>query len=241
MPAADPWKGEAMNRTWFGRVTLGIIGLIVLGGCNPISLTSMLIYGTKGSEVPPEYPLPVPEGKEKTGIKIVPLVTTPQLHSSEFVGVDRDLASLFERELNYWFKAADEKVEVVSQLDLEKYRRVQRSTINPIEIGKNFEADYVIDVELTGLRMYEPGAYNHLFKGQATVSVVVHDVANGGEAIPQFEYVSQYPRVGPMVKSFDTPASEFRTNFLKSIAQELAWKFAPHLREDEKMPSSRFQ
>lgn len=231
-----------MSRKWAARLTLGVLAMVVAGGCNPIALTSILIYGGKGSEVAPEYELPVPEGKEETGIKIVALVTTPQMHRTEFVGVDRDLASLFERDLNYWFNSAEQKVEVVSQTDLEKFRRTQRSTISPTEIGEHFKADYVIDVEVTDLRLFEPGADNQLFKGYAKLSIVVHDIVEGGEVVPGFEYVSHYPRVGPMMKSFDTPTSEFRMKFLKSVSLELAWKFAPHLREDEpNMPGSSLQ
>ena len=231
-----------MNAKWTRRLFVGLLVLAAGGGCSPIQLISILSHGRNGSEVPPDHPL-LPhleedEDEEDASIKVVTLVTIPGSAPSEFIGSHRTLAAYFQKHLKTSYESREKKIELVPQSEVEDYLNGNPDVrvVSPAQLGRHFRADYVIDVELTGLQMFEPGTIQ-LFQGKADVSVVVHDIVDGDLEFPPFDYVSRYPKVAPQMRGFETTTTTFRQKFLMNMARELAWKFVPHLREEERVQS----
>jgi hypothetical protein len=107
--------------------------------------------------------------------------------------------------------------------------------MNLEEIGQQFDADYVIYLELHSLTLYEPGSGNTLYHGRADVSVHlvnVHDPESESfKDDPSYEFpVSK----GPQPADDMTPR-KFRQDFLTYIAKRLSWNFTAHPIQDDIM------
>ena len=63
-----------------------------------------------------------------------------------------------------------------------------------MEIGRNFKADYVVELEVNQISLYEPGSYNTLFRGRCDISMVVIDVHKSSEGPKcEGEYSTEFP------------------------------------------------
>jgi hypothetical protein len=103
-----------------------------------------------------------------------------------------------------------------------------------VKIGDHFEADYVIDMEIISLTLYEPGSANQLFRGRADISVQVVNV-NEPDDDPIFrpQYRCEYPKTRGPIPIGEYSAVQFKQKFLDHVGRELSWYFTAHLNEDE--------
>jgi hypothetical protein len=177
----------------------------------------------------------VSEDKEKE-VKVLILAAGGLETRPEFLRVDKELSVLLSRQLQENFKNNKEKVTLVPTSHVEKYKDEHQNwrALPSAEIGKYFEADYVINLTINSVTLYEPGSANMLFRGNAAISIDVVDVSKGTEgAIYEEEYSIEYPRRGPIPASdSNSNAAQFRLAFLNKMAQELSWRFASHPQED---------
>ncbi|HEY8505077.1 MAG TPA: hypothetical protein VIL46_10885, partial [Gemmataceae bacterium] len=214
-----------MSWKWRCRLLVGVL-VVAAGmggtGCNPLTLPFYLIYPATGSKKYAEFELvPRHEGEP---VKVMVLVSYPGYVPPEFIGAERTLGTMFLQELKRSGEANKQKIKILPLAEIEKYKREHPNwkTEHPLDIGLHFGADYVIDLEITHLSMYEPGS-PHLYKGRADVSVKAYDaIRQLREPVFQTEYTRNYPRTRPEDVS-DTPPSKFRLNFLKALALELSW------------------
>src|SRR5262245_16235399 len=116
-------------------------------GCNLLSLP-FFIFGPEPS-VPAEMKQIGSKDKRHEITVAVLTYAGPEMRP-EFIKVDRDLAALIANEMRTAFQANDEKVKVVSPSKVEKFKQEHPNwqTMEPAEIGKRFNADYVVYVEL---------------------------------------------------------------------------------------------
>ena|SRR5947209_4505176 len=216
-----------------------IAGLVLAAGlctgCNIMALPFFLIPGME-DRYEPKCKL-ASDDKEKT-VRVVILTTSGGLEiRPEFVRVDRDLSQMVAHELTEAFKKKKEKVVLVPVSRVEKYKDEHPNwhALDPSEIGKYFNADYVIDFEIDSLSLYESGSSNTLYRGRAAISVSVMDVHKPQADGPIFhdEYRCEYPRARGPIPVNDNNAAQFRQMFLNVVARELSWYFTSHLVDDD--------
>ncbi len=202
-------------------------------GCSLMSLPYFFLPDAD-PKTDPKCPL-ASKDKEKT-VKVLILSQSSLDTRPEFLRVDRDLARMLSQSMGDGFKKNKEKVVMVRNSLVEAYKDEHPNwkVMGAAEIGKQFNADYVVEVAVNGISLYEPGSYNTFFRGRCDISVVVHDVHHTSEgAIFSDEYVTEYPRArGPIDASSGNPA-QFRQKFLSVVARELSWYFTSHLVEDD--------
>jgi hypothetical protein len=198
-------------------------------GCNLLSLP-FFIFGPEPS-VPAEMKQIGNKDKRKE-ISLVVLAYAGPETRPEFIKVDRDLAALIAGEMRKAFEVNEEKVKVVSPSKVEKFKQDHLSwqTMEPAEIGKRFNADYVVYVELDNesLSLYERGSARELFRGHAdyTVTLVnVHD-SEDGTIRKQFSYT--YPSEAKPIQATESTAILFKQKFLEQIARKVAWCVTAH-------------
>jgi hypothetical protein len=202
---------------------------VALMGCNP--LLAPFLLGRGDSKTPPEYPLKQPEAKVKTreDARVLILVSARPL-SSDLIGIDKTLSGEFVRILEEQAKANKEKITVVPAMQVEKFKSDNTGwpLLSRVELGRKFKADYVIEVELGALSLYEPGTGRSLLKGRAVMSVAAYDIAKPTEE-PAYktEMNLEYPN-GRMIEATEIPLNRFQSEFLKKLAVELTWKFTEH-------------
>jgi hypothetical protein len=165
-------------RSFLNRCALlGLLGAVLFSsGCNLAALCYFLVPGMDSKFEPP-YKLAA-DDKDKE-VRVVMLVSTGLETRPEFIRVDRDLSRLVSAQLNDAFKKNKEKVMLVPVSLVERYKDEHpnwRST-PPDEIGKYFNADKVVSLEVDSLSLYEKGSSNMLYHGVAEVSISVVDMS----------------------------------------------------------------
>lgn len=214
------------------RRLLGVLllaGIVSTLGCNPITSLYFMAMGVD-SKVGPKCKLAKEDDKDEKGVKVVVLTYCGLETRQELLGADRELASLFGARLTEGTKANKEKVTVISPSRVQRYKDEHPNwQSDGVEtIGKYFKADYVIDLEIGRLTLFEPRSANQMFRGNAEVSVTVHDMSKAHEE-PVFheEYTTEYPPSRPVPVTDSTP-QKFRLMFLTRVATDLSWYFTAH-------------
>ncbi len=202
-------------------------------GCNLMALPFFLMPGMEPKH---EAKCRLASKDKEKEVKAVILATSGLETRPEFLRVDRELSRLMSMQMQEGFKKNKEKVALVPTSQIEKYKDEHPNwrSMDPAEIGKHFEADYVINVEVNSVTLYEQGSANTLFRGRADISLDVVEVHKPVEGpIYREEYTCEYPKVkGPIPVDNSNPA-QFRQRFLNVVARELSWRFTSHLVEDD--------
>jgi hypothetical protein len=209
-----------------------LVGLILLAlggtiGCNPLSTLAYFLTLNNDPKVEPPCRL---KKDNKKNAKVVILVSTGLGTPEMLIGADRELANLLAVKLQEGCKANKENVIVVPANRVQRYKDENPNwqAEGAEKVGKYFRADYVIDLEISAMTLYERLSNNQMYRGNAEISVAVHDLSKPGEA-PTFSevYTCEYPPSRP-VPVTDIPLQKFRLQFLTRVATDLSWYFTPH-------------
>lgn len=221
-----------MARTVAGRwwkrgvwAALAVVGTI---GCNPLSTIAFLTH--RDEPVPAPYRLRPAEGekadKEKE-IKVLVLCEHATGVTFEFAGADRELAGMMAKRLPELAKENKDKLAVVPAAELDKFKMKNPDWrgMRPARIGKALGADYVLDVNVGNVNVYQPGSGRKIYEGRAEVEVEVYDTTAPAADGPLHHYTHPYlyPKSGMKVVE-DVPLNRFKQEFLERLALELARK-----------------
>jgi len=213
-----------------GRIVAAILLLIVASfGCNPLLLPMQLLNLNKTR--PSEYGFyeKARKAKDKKDIKIAVLTYRGRGLSPEYIGAERTLTTLFVAALKAGFAQNKERVTIVPTAEVEKFKQKNDDwrAMEPHEIGAKLGVDFVVDVELASLSLYEPGS-RLLFRGHCEIPLRVMDSDPNSET-PEFfahPYSTDYPGSGVTVPADqDMNADKFQNQFLTKVATELTGLF----------------
>src|SRR5262249_38891612 len=150
-------------------------------------------------------------------IAIVAVHANPEIRS-ELTTVDRQIGQRLAQLLEERFKENKEKVTVVPPNQVYSYQNKRPGGVTPHEVGKHFQADYVIPLEINSISLFE-GSYNQFYRGKADIAVTVTDVrkpVGEGEKFTQ-PYQCEYPSAQKFVETGDMPWAHFRARFVERI------------------------
>jgi hypothetical protein len=216
------------------RLWAGLAVVMLCAGCNLMALPFFLIPGMEPKH-DAKCKLTVPENAKEARVVILASCSAVETRA-EFLRVDRELSQLLARHLETGFKENKEKIKVVPSSQVERYKDEHPSwqSLTPQELGKYFKSDYVIDLEINSISLYEEGSSNLMYRGHASVNIEVNDVHKGKEGkIYKEVYTIEFPRGYPLPADSSTSAPQFRQNFLDRMAKELSWRFTSHLVDDD--------
>jgi hypothetical protein len=203
-------------------------------GCNLASLPYFLMLGSEPT-VKAQCKL-ASDDKDKE-VKVVILTSCGLDAQPEFLRVDHELSLKLYRQLQEGFKQNKEKVTLVPVSHVEKYKDEHNNWRSPAEVGKYFEADYVINLTIGSISLYEQGSSRMLYRGHAEIHIDVLDVSKASEGpIYEEEYSVDYPRRGPIpagVGAGEGNPAQFRLQFLNLVAKQLSWRFTAHLQDED--------
>lgn len=214
------------------RVLIAALIVAFVGmGCNPLLAPFQLAGLFNDPKAPTQFNFydRAVQLKKKKDIRIMVLAYRGGSLAPDYYDADRTLATAFIRKLDETFKANKEKVTIVPLTDVEKYKRSHEDwkATPPGEIGKHFSADFVIDMELSELSLYEPGTRD-IFHGHCRIPIAIIDVDKDGEPFDRFDYDTEYPGSGQSVPlDMETNAQKFKAKFLAKIALDLTGMFTP--------------
>lgn len=177
------------------------------------------------------------DDKGKKEVKVVLWTEMSLDPREEFIQADRHLAVKLAEEIRHLSEENHEKVTVVKPNLVEQYKsrypNLQAADLE--KVGRYFEADYVIDLGIVKLSLYEPGANQQIYRGQAQIDVSVLDMKHPDD-IQYKEFNDRYPTEarGDMTP-FDLTPTGFREKFLDHVAKRLAFYFVDHKRRIERV------
>lgn len=223
-----------MTKKYKARLAVALLAMIAGAGCNPILLLGH-IFNNDDRKLTADCPLKPQPKREKEEVRVVVLTSCPPNESTEMVGIDRLLAAEFIPMLERRCIENKEKVLVLKSKPIEDFKKENPNwrSMKPYDIGKRFNADYVIDIEVLSISIFEPNSHRQLMRGRAQVAVAAFDMSKPlPDPIYNTEFNELYP--GPAEVSVnDVPYSTFRQNFVKHLAAKLVIKFSAHSSRDK--------
>src|SRR5262249_43649937 len=107
--------------------------------------------------------------------------------------------------------------------------------IDPEQVGRFFQADYVINVEIDRISLYEPHTHEMFLRGQGQFTVKLVDVKHpdDGPSAKPFSYT--YPNEVRIVDGSDMDRFGFRDVYLDHAAKHLAFLFVDHATRDSRL------
>ncbi|HEY7428704.1 MAG TPA: hypothetical protein VH682_31025, partial [Gemmataceae bacterium] len=131
----------------------------------------------------------------------------------------------------------NEKVTVVPPRKVESYKNEHPgwTSIDPKQVGRYFQADYVIVVEIDRLSLYEPNTHETLLRGRGQFLVKLVDVKHPDDSPSSKPFTYAYPNAERFVDGSDMDRFGFRDVFLDHAAKHLAFLFVDHPMRDRRL------
>lgn len=200
----------------------------VLGtGCNPLLLP--YLFAPPAKQQPKLLKLVAPPEKEQA--RVVIIASAPINTGIDFARIDRELASAVARHLQQGYDLNKEKINIIKPAQVERFKDDHPDwySMDKVQIGKKFHADYVIYLEIDAMSLYERGSSQLMLHGQTSITVSCVDMNRPDDEQPKTQFVAEYPSKsrGP-VPVDDANVPQFRLAFIESVAKQLAWHFVEH-------------
>lgn len=197
-------------------------------GTNPFIIPQLLLNGGKDARVPAEYALKLPPKKSEA--KVIVLVWSNSGLHPDLTGVDRMLNAELIQMLDARLKENEEKVLVLKMPRIDEYKSENPNwrSVNPMDIGKTFGGDYVIDVEVQEMDLFKPGSRGQFLQGRATVTVEAFDLSKPAIKDPAFktDFTIEFPQGREIPVESRGQVSEFRLKFVQRLASDISMKFS---------------
>lgn len=194
-----------------------LIGVaICAAGCN--WLTPIVFVGEHKKKVTAEF-------DKLPGSRVAVHVWTDPAILFDYPHARFEIATYVAEKLALETEQRSQRVQLVDTRDVEDH--VQRdldAAVDPIRVGKKFDADYVIYLEILTFQIRDP-QQPQLLRGLIASSVAVHDLR--GPQPERFELApveSVYPEGTPIIYSA-TNAPLVREMIYRKFAEEVARKF----------------
>jgi hypothetical protein len=215
-----------LSRHWRLAGLLIVAGVLITG----CSLPSLAYFLVSGLQEPKEDPGEMKLASEKDReVKVVILTYSGLETRPEFVKVDRDLSNLLTHQLQQSCKENREKVTFIAPTKIQEYKNIHPNWyLNPQDVGKYFEADKVVYLEIQSLSLYEPGSANQLYRGRAAIPVKLFDLKNPDQFTLEKTYTCEFPLTRGPIPADDRNQSEFYQAFMNYMVKHLSWYFTAH-------------
>jgi hypothetical protein len=206
-------------------------------GCNP-QMLSMIIMPFTDTNVDPEYKL-FAKDKEIT-LVIMSNFVRPELQP-ELQGADAELAIQVAQAFRDRCTKNKHKIKIVSdaQVRSRQLNQFAGGQLSAVEIGKHFKADFVLDVTVNSLSLYEKDTYPKMYRGKMDLAISMYKVNStdddGNKVFGTKELKRGFPSgPAPIDKDSMTP-SWFRTTFLTKVANDVAKTFIAYPPEERRV------
>lgn len=154
----------------------------------------------------------------------------------EFIGADLNLADKLAEEIRRLSEENKENVTVVKPSLVKQYRNRHdnRKEMDLEKIDRDFNADYVIFLDIDKLNLYELNSNQQLYRGQTEILVNVLDRKHPDDSVHKL-FTDRYSDEETHLDTLDLSPSAFREIFFKHIAQRLAFYFVDHPKRTRKV------
>ncbi len=184
--------------------------LLAAGGCTSALATA--VWLVKGPDIPAEF--------DNLRDKRVVVVCRPMTSS---LYTNPNVAKNISQQIGRLLTQNIRKIEVVDERKVAEW--MDTNTWDEYtEIGNALEADMVLGIDLEDFSIYQGQT---LYQGKADFAVRIYDCTTGEVVFEQFPPQMVYPPNHP-VSTSDTQEADFRREFVRVLADQIARHFYPH-------------
>jgi len=203
-------------------IAAATVWLLVCGaGCN--LLTPLAFVGNPQQKVPAEF-------DKLRNTRTAVLVWAEPETIFHYPHVRFELSAAVRGHLLAKLNEGESRLEVVDPSDVEDFVQKRRSAaIDPVAVGRHFECDYVIFIELLRFQIRDTDA-PELLHAKVDAAVSVHDVRADPDQSMRYDVSSVetvHPAGGPVLMS-PTNSLIIRQQVYEKFAEEVARKFYDH-------------
>jgi hypothetical protein len=214
---------------WARRAVWFTLAAVFTLGCNPLATLSFLTQSDPVKKA--EYPLVFADGPKKgKEVVVAVFVSSAPGIGPVFAGSEGKLASDIAKKLPEMAKESKQKLVVLDPALVNKFKMNNPNwkLMHASEWGKKLNVDFVLDIHLEKMSLYQPGSLNMYYEGQADVTVDVYDV-DAGPGEPKYNYVHpfKYPHTS-VLPTDSIPQNRFKQDYLEHLAAELSMKHVEH-------------
>jgi hypothetical protein len=212
------------TRIIWRRCAIALSLLAMFGfGCSPSTLF-FLMRGDDKRE--PVIPLPAKEGKDHVMVAI--FTSSSPTVGLDFAGSERELGQLIGQTMTRETAGEKRPIRIVEQSKVDRARNTPGRdwrTANLASLGKELEADYVLDITVNSMSMNQPEFGGEFYQGRANLQVVVYDSDRPEAPISDYPHTVTGQNKGVIHGS----SSQYRKNFLQQVATEIAHQHISHI------------
>jgi hypothetical protein len=210
------------------RIARGLLAAMLLAsssGCAQFVLLGLLIGGPPHIE--PEFDRETGQSFVGSDAKVAVICYVDPEVRLKYAKIDSELATYVAGLMQI------NKIDVVEPDYVRAWIDKHPDWETADEVGRDLEADYVIEIELVDFGLYEPHSAT-LFRGNATCYVNVYEVPETGEAERlfskdvKFMFPTKIPR-----STYDLTEIAFKREFLSRLGEEIGFMFYPSYNGDK--------
>ena len=206
-------------------VLTGMLAWVSIG-CNPQFL-SMALMPFNDGRIPPEYKLFAAD-KELT-LAIMTNFARPET-DPDLQAADADFAEQVAAAFQQRCKENKHKVKIVPYAQVRSQQLKQQlggGVLSPVDLGKTLKADFVLDLTINSLSLYEKNYHPQMYRGKADVAINLYKVEVKDESHKVFgkEFRRIHPRDSGPIDAGSFSASAYRTLFLGKVASDVSKMF----------------
>lgn len=210
-----------MPTSW-KRIILPVVALSCLSlACN--WLTPIIFIGEHQKRIFPEF-------DKLPNSRVAVVIWTSPATLFDYPHARYELATYLSEKLSYELEQRDLGTTVIDARDVEDYlQKDLDAQIDPDRVGRRFDSDYVIYIEILGFQVRDPDSPLFL-KGEIEASVVVHDVRKDAPPMTKYDLTtvtSKFPPGGPLMMTA-TNSRQVREGLYRTFAEDVASKFYEH-------------
>jgi hypothetical protein len=210
-----PCPVRSTRRSCIGLLSV-CLAMLLFGGCQQFVILSYLIGGPPSIE--PDFDKETGEslkGKDKT---VAVVCFAPRELLAEFPAIDKEIAAQVS------FQLAEHKIAIVKPDYVRAWISAHPKWELAEEIGREFKADYVVEIEISTFSLYE-GTSTTLYRGrtEADVSVTKMEEGSGDEIFSKeldFHYPIRVPR-----HSSEQSLVAFKRDYISRLSEKIGWMF----------------
>ena len=161
--------------------------------------------------------------------------TNPDLQAA-----DVDLAEQVSDEMRRRCTENKHKLKIVPHAQVRAQQLKQQlggGAISPVELGKSLKADFVLDLTINSLSLYEKNYHPQMYRGRADVAVHLYkvEVKDGEHKVWGEELRRVHPRDSGPIDAGTFSASSYRTLFIRKVACDISRMFIAFDEKEKKV------
>ncbi|QDT52070.1 hypothetical protein Pan44_00780 [Caulifigura coniformis] len=204
-------------------VVVGIALALSTSGCAQFVLLGLLLGGPPSIE--PDFDAETGLSMAKKDVKVVVVCYAPLELRYNFPSIDKEVAAQVS------YRLFEHKIVPIEPDYVRAWVDQHPDWEMASEIGKAFDADYVIEIELESFSLYEEGTTTSLYRGKTVGFVHVSDMKDDGERIFSKDLDFAFPTRVPR-SAYDQSLVSFKREYLSRLSEKIGFMFYEHYSGD---------